>query len=185
MPPINSMKISGSVASFVDALVGELKRLLSVDQAEQVTVSWDRNPPAASSDSAGPDSAGGDLVWWSCTLSVDPACRITAGADRAAWMEIGGVNALEASVADAHLDNPQEACFTALTQSVEHAAKARFGALVSCADLEISADSPNTWVRVPVTVDRGGAGPVTIYLSLSPDLAAALGGEDQDNSAAG
>jgi len=185
MPPINSTKINGSIASFLDALTGELKRLLSTDQAEPVTVSWDRDrQDSAGSDSAGPDSNGSDLIWWSCALSVDSACRIAAGADRTTWGEIGGVDTSSPSFADAHLDDPQEACFAVLTQSIEHAAKTRFGALVTCADLKISENSPEAWARVPVTIVRGGAGPVTMYLSMSPDLAAALGGEDQDNGAA-
>jgi flagellar motor switch protein FliN len=173
MPQINSIKINGSIASFLDALAGELKRLLSADQTEQVTVSWDQEVP----ESAGSDSARTDLIWWSCALSVDPACRIAAGADRTTWGEICGADT------DAGLDNPQEASFAVLTQSIEQAAKARFGSLVSCSDLEISEDSPEAWTRVPVTIDRGGVDPATMYLSLSPDLAAALGGEDLDKGA--
>jgi flagellar motor switch protein FliN/FliY len=179
MPPINSTKINGSMASFLDALTGELKRLLSADQTEPVTVSWDRDrQDSAGSDSADSDSNVSDLIWWSCALSVDPACRIAAGADRTTWTEIG-----DADTADAGLDNPQEPCFAVLTQSIEHAAKTRFGALVTCADVEISGESPNGWARVPVTIGRGGTA-LTMYLSISPDLAAALGGEDQDNGAA-
>jgi flagellar motor switch protein FliN/FliY len=177
MSRVNSTKIGGSMAGFLDALAAELGRLLSADQKETVTVSWDRNPlDSAGLDSGDLDSDGPGLVWWSCALSVDPACRIAAGASRATWMEVGGA-------ADAGLDDPQEACFAALTQSIEHAAKARFGALVSCTDLRISEDSPEAWARVPVTIDRRGAGPVTMHMSLSPDLAAALGGEDPDDSA--
>jgi len=173
MPPINSTKINGSMASFLDALAGELRRLLSADQTEQVTVSWDQDLP----ESAGSESARADLIWWSCALSVDPACRIAAGADRTTWGEIGGADT------DAALDDPQEACFAALTQSIQHAAKTRFGALVTCLDVEVSGDSPEAWTRVPVTIGRDGVDPVTMYLSLSPDLAVALGGEDQDKGA--
>ncbi len=59
-------RINASIASFLDALAGELQRVLAQDQAGQVTVSWNRNEP---------DSEVSDLVWWSGALSVDPACR--------------------------------------------------------------------------------------------------------------
>jgi flagellar motor switch protein FliN/FliY len=164
------MKINESIAGFLDALGVELTRLLSANGTEQVTVSWERSQP---------DSEEADLVWWSCSLSVDPACRIAAGADRTAWGEIDGAGA-----ADSRFDDPREGCFTILAQAIEQAAKARFGALVSCADLEILEQSPGAWAKVQVAIDRGGTGPVTVYLLLSPDLAVALGGEDQATGAA-
>ena len=70
-------QMNGSIASFFDALTGELQRLLAASSAEQVTVSWNRGLPIRRI-----RSKRQDLVWWSCTLSVDPACRICAGADR-------------------------------------------------------------------------------------------------------
>jgi flagellar motor switch protein FliN/FliY len=98
------------------------------------------------------------------------------------WAELGNADSSNLSSEEARLDDPQEACFTVLTQSIEHAAKARFGALVSCTDLQILEASPDPWTKVPVTIDRDGVGPVTMYLSMSPDLATALGGGDQGNT---
>lgn len=161
-----------SIASFLDALAGELQRLLSPHQSGQVSVSWSGDQP---------DSDVADLVWWSCALSVDPACRIYAGAARETWKEIGGDGAT-----DAGFDDPQASWFALLSQSIEQAAKARFGALVSCTEPGISEDSPVAQARVSVVVDRGvSSGPVTMYLVLSPDLAAALGSEAEDNGVAG
>jgi flagellar motor switch protein FliN/FliY len=135
-----------SIASFFDALTSELQRslseLLSPDQTEQVAVSWKRGQT---------DSPGSNLVWRSCALSVDPACRIYAGAAR-----------------ETNFDDE-------LTQSIQHAAKARFGSQVSCTDLETSEEPPAAWARVPIEIVRGERS--DLYLTLSPDLTTALGGD--------
>jgi flagellar motor switch protein FliN/FliY len=140
-----------SIASFFDALTGELQLLLSKNEAEQVTVSW-RRPEAAHTIP--------ELIWWSCALSVDPACRLFAGTDREAVSE-----------------DPQETWYAVLTQSIEHAAKAKFGALVSCQDLGTSEDPPEPWAKIPVAIVRGGRSSPEMYLALSPDLVTALGGD--------
>ncbi len=144
MPQIND-----SIASFFDALTGELQRLLSKD--EQVSVSWRR-------DEAGQTAP--DLIWWSCALSVDPACKLFAGTNREAVAE-----------------DPQETWQSALSQSIEHAAKAKFGALVSCQDLGTSEEPPEVGIRVPIAIVRGGRSSPEMYLTLSPDLVTALGGD--------
>jgi flagellar motor switch protein FliN/FliY len=165
-------RISASIASFFDAIAGELQRLLSTDQSGQVAVSWNRNQP---------DAEVSDLLWWSCALSVDPACRIYAGAERDAWREIGGASAVDSGFEEAGLDDPQASWFALMAQSIERAAKARFGALVSCTELGILEGSPGAWARVSVAIDRSGSSsPRTIYWVLSPELIAALGGEDQE-----
>ncbi len=106
-----------------------------------------------------------DLIWWSCALSVDPACKLFAGTDREAVAE-----------------DPQETWQTALSQSIEHAAKAKFGALVSCQDLGTSEGPPDVWTRVPVAIVRGGRSSPEMYLALSPDLVTALGGDVPEGS---
>ena len=147
-------QINESISSFFDALTGELQTLLSKD--EQVTVSWRRGeaaqPPA-------------DLIWWSCALSVDPACKLYAGTDREAVAE-----------------DPQETWHAALSQSIEHAAKAKFGALVSCQDLGTSEEPPAVGSRVPIAIVRGGRSSPEMYLALSPDLVTALGGDAPETS---
>jgi flagellar motor switch protein FliN len=163
-------QINESIGSFLDALAGELQRLLSSEQTEQVTVSWNRDQP---------DLESSDLVWWSCSLSVDPACRIYAGADRTTWKEIGGAGAAESGI-----DDPHESWFALLTQSIERAAKVRFGALATCKELGMSEDSPGAWARVSVSIVRAGnSNPGMMCWVLSPELAAALGGEDPENGA--
>jgi len=142
-------QINESIASFFDALTGELQRLLSKD--EQVSVSWRRD---------GTRETAADLIWWSCALSVDPACKLFAGTNQEAVAE-----------------DPQETWQSALSQSIEHAAKAKFGALVSCQDLGTSEGPPDVWTRVPVAIVRGGRSSPDMYLALSPDLVTALGGD--------
>jgi flagellar motor switch protein FliN/FliY len=148
-------QINESISSFLDALTGELQRLLSTDQDEQVKVSWSRDDAAPSS----------PLTWWSCTLSVDPACKLHVGTDR---REEAG--------------DPKEMLYDALAKSVELAAKAKFGALVSCQDLGASEDPPEEWIRVPVVIVRGGRSSPEMYLALSPDLATALGGDQPETN---
>jgi flagellar motor switch protein FliN/FliY len=158
----NSVTINASVAGFLDALAGEFQRSLAPG-AVSWNVSWNRNQP----------ESGPDLIWWSCALSIDPGCRIYAGANRELWKEIGG----DSSTAEAGVDEPQESWFALLAQSIEKAAKARFGALVSCTELGILEGSPNAWARVSVAVDRSGSSsPGTMAWVLSPELVAALGG---------
>jgi flagellar motor switch protein FliN/FliY len=155
--------MNDSIASFLDALTADLQQLLSKDQAEPVTVSWKADQP---------DSAGSELDWWSCALTIDPACRIYAGTDPETWKEIEG-----ARVAETSFNDPQGTWFAVLTQSIQQAAKARFGALVACTDPGKSDAPSGAWAKIPVEIVRGDSGPV-MYLVLSPDLKAALGGAD-------
>jgi flagellar motor switch protein FliN/FliY len=157
-------QIDESIASFLDAISGELQRSLAGDPPEQITISWSQNQP---------DADVPDLVWWSCALSVDPACRIYVAANREVWRAIGGASTVEAGG-----DDPQTGWFAVLTQSIERAAKARFGALVSCTELGISEESPGAWARFSVAINRPGSGsPAAMRWVLSPELMVALGGE--------
>jgi flagellar motor switch protein FliN/FliY len=168
---INPAIINAPVAGFLDAVASEYQRFLA-----PATISWNRDQP---------DSEVSDLVWWSCALSIDPACRIYAGANREVWKEIGGGNALDSGAAEAVADDPQASWFALLTQSIERAAKSRFGALVSCTELGILEGSPNAWARVSVAIGRdASSSPGAMCWVLSPELVAALGGEDEDNGVA-
>jgi flagellar motor switch protein FliN/FliY len=118
-------------------------------------------------------------VWWSAALSVDPACRIYAGAERKTWKELSGAS--DEDVAD----EPDDSWFGILTQSIERAAKTRFGALVSCTERGLAEDSPGSRVSVVIERDEnvGRDGKTSqMTLVLSPELAAALG-EDADGVA--
>jgi flagellar motor switch protein FliN/FliY len=173
--------INESIASFLDAMAVQFQRLLSQGRTEQASVSWNGDRP----DSTGSDLDGSDLVWWSCALSVDPACRIYAGAERRTWMEIGGTGAAESSLPDAGIGDTDESWFAFLTAAIERAARARFGALVSCTEATVSEDAPPAWVRVTVAIGLGGSSsPRTMNWVLSPELATALGGESEDNATA-
>jgi flagellar motor switch protein FliN len=157
-PPI----IGASIAGFLDTLAGELQRLLSAEHPTPVAVSWNGNPA---------DAEVAERIWWSCALSVDPGCRIYAGADRETWQGIASDETSD--------DEPQASWFALLTQSIQQAAKTRFGALVSCSDLGISEDAPGGWARVSVAIRPGGnSKPGTMYWVLSPELASALGDDD-------
>jgi len=140
-----------SMTGFLDALTGELQRLLSADRTEQIAVSW--SPGQA-------ESAGSDGVWRVCGLGVDPACRIFAGADGEMWDELD-----------------------VLSQAIQHAAKAQFGGMASSTDLAASDEPPAGWARVPVAIVRGERPATTLYLALSPELAAAIGGAAETSPA--
>jgi len=158
MSPVSESRINPSTAGFLDAIARELQRLLCSGEREEVQVSWNRNPP---------DAELSDLVWCSCALSVEPACRIYAGANREAWTALGGAS------------DPQENGFASLAQSIEIAAQARFGALVACTKLGTSEQPPNFGASVSVVIDGGSsAGAAAMCWVLSPELIAALGGEE-------
>jgi hypothetical protein len=99
------MRINDSLAKFLDALVASLKGS-----------SWS---PRANAPQA-------DLQWWSCALSVDPACRFMAGAPEDVW------NGLAALTNDG---------FAQFAAAVQEAAAAQFGSEVVCEGMEQS-DSP-------------------------------------------
>jgi flagellar motor switch protein FliN/FliY len=167
-------RLNEPIGHFLDALAGELQRLLSPEGTGQAAVSW-----------SSPSEEGSDLIWWSCALSVDPACRIYAGADRRTWRLMIGASAADSGALDSGpSDDTQESWFALLSQSVEQAARGRFGALVSCEEPRISEASPDAGTRVSVLIERGGASPAgTLSVVLSPDLASALGGGNADGVA--
>jgi flagellar motor switch/type III secretory pathway protein FliN len=169
MPQINP-----SISRFLDALAAELQRSLAAGQPEQVAVSWDQDQREAEVS---------DLAWWSCALSVDPACRIYAGANRDAWREIGRDGAVaKPGVGEAAGDEPQASWFAPMAQSIERAAKTRFGALVSCRELGISEECPSEWARVSVAIDRRASATAgRMFWVLSPELMLALGGENSES----
>src|ERR1700688_4256229 len=70
-----------------------------------------------------------DLQWWSCALSVDPACRFYAGAPEHVWEE---------------LNAEPGAGFAMLAEAVQQAAAARFGSQVQCTAAERCDQAPES-----------------------------------------
>ncbi len=107
-----------------------------------------------------------------------PLAEIYAGADRDSWKGLGSASAPDSELAEGRVDDPQASWFALLSQSIERAARTRFGALVTCTELGISEVSPSAWARVSVAIGRGGISrPGAMYWVLSPELVAALGGD--------
>ncbi len=135
------MRISESLAAFLDAVVGGLN-------GEK----WTPNPTAPAA----------DLHWWSCALSVDPACRLMAGASQDAWDDLG-----------AHENDG----FTIFAAAVQEAAAARFGSQVQCEGLE-HAESPEdeNWTAVKLRVSSKA----TVEFLMSPEFVEAFGAEETE-----
>jgi flagellar motor switch protein FliN len=123
--------------------------------------------------SAAEDSAvqtPSDLIWWSWNLSIDPACRVLAGASCATWKEICN---LDTKVTPADFDAESLA---SLTPIIQEAAASRFGSEVTCGAAERWKDPPREWTSVPFAINPTPDAGMAVYFSISPDLEAALGG---------
>ncbi len=139
-----------SVQSLFDSLASGVQARL---HGEDARVSW-------SGDSA--DQTASDLIWWSWSLSIDSACRVVAGASWATWKEICG---LEAEVAPADFGDV-----------IQEAARNRFGSEVTCGAAESWEEPLGEWTSVSFSTKSAPAADMSIHVSISPDLEAALGG---------
>lgn len=130
------MQMPEALNAFLDTLVGALKG-----------DSW--SPETQPEDT--------DLQWWSCALSVDPACRFMAGASAETW------NGLEVEANDG---------FTQFAGAVQEAAAARFGSGVLCEGMERS-DQPEDedWTPVALKISSDAS----IQLLMSPEFVEAFG----------
>jgi flagellar motor switch protein FliN/FliY len=88
----------------------------------------------------------------------------------AAWREICG---LDPEVTASDFDAGSLAI---LTRAIQEAARSRFGSEVTCAVAERSEEPPPGCTSVHFTIKPALGGEMSIDLSLSPDLEAALGG---------
>jgi flagellar motor switch protein FliN len=145
-------QIHESVAAFFNSVTHGLEELFAQTEPSHSPASWTPRPA---------ESTRSNFLWWSCELSVDPACRFFAGAPEETWEE------LKRSA------QPQDDPFAPLTQVVQRAAEGRFGLEVVCSSNGAAEEPPEDWTAV--TVDLGIPVPAMEF-AISPELTAALGG---------
>ena len=141
-----------SLQSLFDVLASGIQARLQ-EQRVDARVSW-------SEDRA--DQTPSDLVWWSWSPSIDSACRVVAGASSATWKEIFG---LEPEVAPADFGD-----------LIQEAARNRFGSEVTCGAAESWEEPLSKWTSVSFSIESAPEADMSIHVSISPDLEAALGG---------
>ena len=149
-------QFNSSVQNLFDVLASEIQSRLSKEQSAARVSSE--------------DSAGLDLIWWSWSLSIDPGCRVLAGAPWATWKEVCSLGADAAPV-----DFGAESLAT-LTPIIQDAAASRFGSEVTCGAAESSEEPPREWTSVPFAINPAPEEGMAVYFSVSPELEAALGG---------
>ncbi len=152
-------QLNPSVQSLFDVLTSEIQSRLSQENGGDVSVSRSDAAEARTSP---------DLMWWSWSLSIDPECRVLAGASSAAWREICG---LEADAADIPDD-----CLATFKAGIEETTRRRFGSEVTCSAAERSEAPLDGWTSLPLAVKRTSGSDISVHLSLSADLETALGG---------
>jgi flagellar motor switch protein FliN len=155
-----------SIRSLFDVLASEMQSRLFPGHAGDARVSW-------GGDSA--DRTSSDLIWWSWSLSIDPACRVLAGASLEAWKEICGLQA-DVIAADFGVKS-----LAAVTPVIQEASRSRFGSEVTCEAPQRSEEPPNEWTAVPFAIKLGAGAGTSVHFSISPDLEAALGGPSRDS----
>ena len=145
-------QLNPSLQSLFDVLASGIQARLQ-GHGGDASVSW-------SEDRA--DQTPSDLIWWSWSLSIDPACRVVAGASWATWREIFG---LDAEVAPADFGDV-----------IQEAARNRFGSEVTCGTAESCEEPTREWTSVSFSIESAPDSDMSVHVSISPDLEAALGG---------
>ena len=158
-------QIKPSVQSLFDALASEMQSCLLKGHTGDARVSW-------GDDSA--DQTWSGLIWWSWSLSIDPACRVLAGASVATSRELCGLDP-EVTPADFGVES-----LALLTPVIQEAARSRFGSEVTCAALGRSEEPPREWTSGHFAIKPASGAGMSIHFSISPDLEAALGGSASD-----
>ena len=148
-----------ALQSLFDVLASEMQLRLFPGHAGDARVSWGGDGPTSS-----------DLIWWSWSLSIDSACRVLAGASLATWREICGLDA------DITPDDFGVESLAPFTSIIQEAARGRFGSEVTCAAAERSGEPHRDWTSVPFTIAPASGADLPVHFSISPDLAAAMGG---------
>lgn len=146
-------EFSPSVQSLFDVLASGIQSRLLQGHSGDTRVSW-------SEDSA--DQTPPDLFWWSWSLSIDSECRVVAGASSATWQKICG---LDAEVAPADFGDV-----------IQRAARNRFGSEVTCGAAESGEEPLRQWTSASFSIESAPDADMSIHVSISPDLEAALGG---------
>jgi len=120
--------------------------------------------------SEGADKTPADLIWWSWSLSIDPACRVLAGASWAAWKEICGLDE-ETTPRSFSAES-----LVALAGAIQEAAETKFGSEVTCGAAERSEEPPREWTSAPYAIEPAPGASMPVYFCISAGLETALGG---------
>ncbi len=149
-------QFNSSVQSLFDVMASGIQARLLHGHSGDARVSWSED----NADRA--DRTPSDLIWWSWSLSIDSASRVVAGASWATWKEISG---LAAEVAPADFGDV-----------IQEAARGRFGLEVTCGAAESWEKPLAKWTSVSFCIEPAPDADLSIHVSISPDLEAALGG---------
>jgi flagellar motor switch protein FliN len=154
-------QLNPSVQNLFEVLASEIQSRLSKTRNGGVRVS-------AAEDSA--TQRRSDLIWWSWILSIDPACRVLAGASWATWKEICGLDAETAPI-DFGVES-----LASLRPIIQVVAASKFGSEVTCGAAESSEEPPSEWTSTPFAIKPATVADMLVHFAISPDLEAALGG---------
>ncbi len=154
-------QINPSVQSLFDVLASEIQTRLPEGTTGEVQVSW-------ADDSA--DRTSSDLIWWSWSLSIDAACRVLAGASFETWRGICGLDP-EATPEDFTVES-----LGTLAAAIQEAARSRFGSEVACSAGERLEEPSGKWTSALFAIKPTAGADMSVHVSISPDLEAALGG---------
>lgn len=149
-----------AVADFIDALSRDLAALFTRNGAAKTIVSRNREPR---------ESANSDFAWWSCPLSIDQAFSVYLGALPELWKEMD-----EGASNSPVEEQPLQAWFTGLADSIQKIAGIRFGSKVICTNAGWSEKPPDGWPTAGLEIAREGRGSRTMSIAVSPELAIAL-----------
>ncbi|HLW77159.1 MAG TPA: flagellar motor switch protein FliN [Bryobacteraceae bacterium] len=154
-----------AVANFLDHLCTEMRGALEQARPGETSVSW----------SVDEEAIAPNLVWELAALSLDSAATVLAGASADTWQAFG--QAYESATGE-----PLENDFAILNQSIQAAARERFGAAVTC-QANGPAQGPETSGPHAKIEIRFGGQPMDLTIVLSLELIDALGAAPQDASA--
>ena len=137
--------------AFFDHLTSGLEETLTSTHGEKITISW---VPS--------EARSLDLIWWSCSVSVDAASRLYAGASSETWAVLGA--------------NPAENNFSVLAKAVEQAIQKRFGSRASCDHNGVQGEPAPEWTGAELSITSSSNSYPALTIVMNPELLAAVGG---------
>jgi flagellar motor switch protein FliN/FliY len=113
------MALHESISNFLNDLTTQMRD--SHPPNEEIAVSWRESEGAAAA----------ELIWWSCSLSVEAGCRIWCGAPAGTWEELR--RAYESA-------SGESSQYASIQQAIAKAAQQKFGSEISVEELESTED---------------------------------------------
>lgn len=152
------MALHESISSFLNDLTAQMRD--SHPPNEEIAISW------------GEGDASGELIWWSCSVSVEEGCRIWCGAPTETWEELQRSYA-SAAAESASDENSQ---YASIQQAIAKAARQKFGSEISIDEIE-SAEDPGTAAaaKALIEITTEGREFPPIQIAFSEAMLTALG----------